>query len=68
MDLKDYMRRAATTDNLAEDDEAIRIALFGIAGEAGSVVSEAKKWFRDGEPSPNLQDRVRKNSGICSGI
>lgn len=63
MDLKDYMRRAATTDNLAEDDEAIRIALFGIAGEAGSVVSEAKKWFRDGGPLPNLQDRVREELG-----
>ena len=63
MDLKDYMKRAATTDNLAEDDEAIRIALFGIAGEAGSVVSEAKKWFRDGGPLPNLQDRVREELG-----
>ena len=58
MDLKDYMNRAATTDNLGENEKAIRIALFGIAGEAGSVVSEAKKWFRDGRPLPNLQDRV----------
>lgn len=63
MDLEDYMRRAATTDNLAEDGEAVRIALFGIAGEAGSVVSEAKKWFRDGGPLPNLQDCVREELG-----
>ena len=63
MDLKDYTNRAASTDNLGEDEEAIRIALFGIAGEAGSVVSEAKKWFRDGVLLPNLQDRVREELG-----
>ena len=63
MNLKDYMNRAGTTDNLGEDEEAIRIALFGIAGEAGSVVSEAKKWFRDGGPLTNLQNRVREELG-----
>lgn len=62
MDLKDYMNRAATTDNLGEE-EAIRIALFGIAGEAGSVVSEAKKWFRGDGPLPNLRDHVIEELG-----
>jgi len=63
MDFQDYVERASATDNLGTDEEAIRIGLFGIAGEAGSVVSEAKKWFRDGGPLPGLRDRVGEELG-----
>ena len=41
----------------------IRIALFGIAGEAGEVVSEAKKSLRDGGPIPGLKDHVSEELG-----
>ena len=63
MDFQDYVDQASATDNLGTDEEAIRIGLFGIAGEAGSVVSEAKKWFRDGGPLPDLRDRVGEELG-----
>ena len=63
MDLQEYVDRAAATDDLGSDEKAIRIALFGIAGEAGEVVSEAKKFFRDDGPLPGLRDRVREELG-----
>ena len=63
MELQEYVDRAAATDTIENPEEAIRIALFGIAGEAGSVVSEAKKWFRDGSPLPGLRDRVSEELG-----
>ena len=63
MDLQEYVDRAAATDKLGADEDALRIALFGIAGEAGEVVSEAKKFFRDGGPPSGLGDRVGEELG-----
>ena len=63
MDLQEYADRAAATDDLGSDKKAIRIALFGIAGEAGEVVSEAKKFFREGDPMSGLGDRVSEELG-----
>lgn len=63
MDLSSYASRAADTDDLDGDDVAIRVALFGIAGEAGSVVSEAKKALREGGPAPDLAERVGEELG-----
>lgn len=63
MDLREYVHEAATTDALGSDENAIRIALFGIGGEAGEVISEAKKYFRDGGPPPGLEDRVGEELG-----
>lgn len=63
MDLNDYMRQAAVTEQVSDKAEALRIALFGIAGEAGSVVSEAKKWLRTGGATPGLAARVAEELG-----
>ena len=63
MNFQDYVDRAAATDDLGTDEEAIRIGLFGIAGESGEVVSEAKKFFRDGGPLPGLEDRISEELG-----
>ena len=63
MDLSELVERTAVTDMIEDDDEAIRIGLFGIAGEAGSVVSEAKKYFRDGGPLPGFKSRVSEELG-----
>ena len=43
MDLQEYLDRATATDNFDDQEHAIQVALFGIAGEAGELVSEAKK-------------------------
>ena len=63
MDLADYVSQAARTDNIADPEEALRLGLMGIAGEAGSVISEAKKWFRDGKPMPGLKGILTEELG-----
>lgn len=64
VEFSEYMKRAAATDQFGADTQrALRIGLFGVAGEAGSVVSEAKKWFRDDGPLPDLEARVSEELG-----
>ena len=63
MDLQEFVDRAAATDGFESDERAIQVALFGIAGEAGEVVSEAKKFFREGGPLPGLGNRVSEELG-----
>ena len=63
MEFNEYVRRAAATD-LIDDDKAIIIGLLGIAGEAGALVSEAKKCFRDNGPtSPVLRECIQEEMG-----
>jgi NTP pyrophosphatase (non-canonical NTP hydrolase) len=63
MDLSTFAQLAASSDDLGDDADAIAVALFGIAGEAGSIVSEAKKALREGGPLPNLGDSVSEEVG-----
>lgn len=63
MELSEFARRAAETDRTQDAARGLQIALHGIAGEAGSVVSEAKKWFRDGAPATGLAGRVSEELG-----
>ncbi len=63
MELSDFAARAATTDQTTDADRGLQIVLHGLAGEAGSVVSEAKKWFRDGGPPAGLPGRVQEELG-----
>jgi len=62
MDLSEYQRRAASTDQQAEDPERrLLVALLGLAGEVGSLLSEHKKWLRDG----NAHDRA---AGVAEDV
>jgi NTP pyrophosphatase (non-canonical NTP hydrolase) len=63
VELSEFARRAAETDRALDQDDGLRIALYGVAGEAGSVVSEAKKWFREGGPPTGLASRVKEELG-----
>lgn len=63
MDLDEFAKRAASTDRTEDPDRGLQIVLHGLAGEAGSVVSEAKKWFRDGQPPAGLAARVEEELG-----
>lgn len=63
MELDDFARLAKETDRTENPERGLQIALYGIAGEAGSVVSEAKKWFRDGGLAPGLAARVEEELG-----
>ncbi|MCY4136400.1 MAG: hypothetical protein OXG30_16035 [bacterium] len=63
MDLNEYKQRSAETDQMDDQEEAVKIALFGIAGEAGSVVSEAKRWSRDKGLSQGLEENMKEELG-----
>ena len=62
MEFSEFVKEAIKTDKTKEG-EALQIGLYGIAGEAGSVVSEAKKWFREGMRSPGLKENIREELG-----
>lgn len=48
MDFDDYQQKALGTDQRAAGDNAVIIPLLGLAGEAGTLLSEYKKHLRDG--------------------
>ena len=63
MDLNEFVARAAATDNIDDHDEAVIIGLMGIAGEAGTVISETKKWFRDDTPVQGVTQILTEEIG-----
>jgi NTP pyrophosphatase (non-canonical NTP hydrolase) len=63
VDFSEFAKRAASTDLTEDADRGLQIVLHGLAGEAGSVVSEAKKWFREGHPPAGLGGRVEEELG-----
>ena len=63
MDFNDYLERAASTDMIEDDIDALRIGLMGIAGEAGTILSEAKKSLRDDAPIPGLKEILAEELG-----
>jgi NTP pyrophosphatase (non-canonical NTP hydrolase) len=64
VELDDFARLARETDRTEDEAAGLHIALHGIAGEAGSVVSEAKKWFREGgQRPPGLAARIEEELG-----
>lgn len=63
VNLGELADRAALTDRTKDPDRGLQIVLHGLAGEAGSVVSEAKKWFREGGPPSGLSERVEEELG-----
>lgn len=48
MDFDDYQHKALGTDQCPSGDDAIIIPLLGLAGEAGTLLTEYKKRLRDG--------------------
>lgn len=58
MELNEYQRLAAETDDRVSNDMAgLRVLLLGVVGEAGSAASEAKKSYRDIE-NPDSQEQA----------
>lgn len=50
LSFSEYQRRARETERIASDDEKVVVTyLLGLAGEAGGLLSEYKKYLRDGD-------------------
>src|SRR5262245_52630832 len=68
MDLRNYQEEARTTDRVAgqtmqQADLSVIVPLLGLAGEAGGLLSEYKKFLRDGSAHRLFTDRVREELG-----
>lgn len=60
MDFEEYQQRAIETDQAPDSKE---VPLFGLAGEAGQLLSEYKKYLRDGDAHLLFKDRVAEELG-----
>jgi NTP pyrophosphatase (non-canonical NTP hydrolase) len=64
MNLREYQERANKTDrNPGTDDKALMIPLAGLAGETGELLSEYKKYLRDGECHKLFKERLAEEVG-----
>lgn len=61
---RDYQKQAILTNRAQSDDlTSIIVPLLGLAGEAGSLLSEYKKWMRDGDRYRPFTDQVAEEIG-----
>lgn len=63
MDFDDYQQKALGTDQRPAGDDAVIIPLLGLAGEAGTLLSEYKKHLRDGGSHVEYESLVAEELG-----
>lgn len=64
MKLSEYQRRAMAFDKTGDDPlKSLMVTLLGLAGESGSLLSEYKKWLREGEAYKPFADQVSEELG-----
>jgi NTP pyrophosphatase (non-canonical NTP hydrolase) len=68
MKIREYQLEAQKTDQVPgtrqdEDRTGIMVPLLGLAGEAGTLLTEYKKWIREGESYQIFKDRVAEELG-----
>jgi NTP pyrophosphatase (non-canonical NTP hydrolase) len=64
MEMNEYQRLAAMTDqNDANDPNGMMVALLGLAGETGSILTLYKKWLRDRDAYQIMHERVAEELG-----
>lgn len=62
--LREYQRQAVLTNRVQGDElVSIIVPLLGLAGEAGSLLAEYKKWFREGDRYRPFVDQVAEEIG-----
>lgn len=65
--LSDYQTKAQKTDQVPFDSgdniKSVMIPLLGLAGESGSLLSEYKKYFRDGDSYNVFHERISEELG-----
>src|SRR6266851_4261724 len=61
---RDYQNQAIQTNRVRVDGlQSIMVPLLGLAGEAGSLLSEYKKWLREGDRYRPFTDQVAEEIG-----
>lgn len=61
---REYQDEASRTDRTPDDSlKSMMIPLLGLAGEAGSLLSEYKKWMREGDRYKPFTDQVAEEIG-----
>ncbi|OQY98828.1 MAG: hypothetical protein B6D36_17050 [Planctomycetes bacterium UTPLA1] len=64
MNLREYQNEACKTDQASGSDLAsIMVPLLGLAGESGSLLTEYKKWLREGDRYKPFTDQVSEEIG-----
>jgi NTP pyrophosphatase (non-canonical NTP hydrolase) len=63
VELSDYQREAMKTKQLKEGDGAVLLPLIGLAGEAGALLNEYRKYLRDGRAHLLHRDQVAEDLG-----
>mgnify|MGYP000166511578 CR=1 FL=1 len=64
MDLHDYQVEAQKSDRSHSGDlKSIMVPLLGLAGETGSLLTEYKKWLREGDRYKVFTDQVSEELG-----
>lgn len=64
MEMKAYQRSAIKTVQPSQaGEDALAIALFGLAGETGTVLTHYKKQLRDGSADPAFRVQMREELG-----
>lgn len=66
MRIRDYQTKAQLTDRVpgsTRDDKALMVPLLGLAGETGTLLTEYKKWLREGAAYQIFKDRIAEDLG-----
>ena len=64
MEFSEYQRLALSSDKTGMDvTRSLMVTLLGLAGETGSLLSEYKKWLREGEAYKPFSDQVSEELG-----
>lgn len=64
MDLDDYQAKANLTDQRpGKEEDALTFPLMGLASEVGSLVTQFKKWIRDGDAHELFGQRAAEELG-----
>jgi len=62
MNFREYQEQALKTDQIPDENKVI-VALLGLVGEAGTVLTEYKKFLRDGDAHKLFKDGIAEELG-----
>lgn len=61
---REYQKKAIQTNRVQGSElQSLMVPLLGLAGEAGSLLSEYKKWIREGDRYRPFKDQVAEEIG-----